>query len=95
MLRQRDIQQQATEARMLSQQTLEGLRESTAKVSLLEARLSEVGVQRGQLDDLIVSLSRSRDENIVVEIESALARGAAAKPAQRQRRAAGGDPAPV
>ncbi len=72
VLRQRDIQQQATEARMLSQQTLEGLRESVAKVSLLEARLSEVGVQRGQLDDLIVSLSRSRDENIVVEIESAL-----------------------
>ncbi len=72
VLRQRDIQQQATEARMLSQQTLEGLRESTAKVSLLEARLSEVGVQRGQLDELIVSLSRSRDENIVVEIESAL-----------------------
>ncbi|MEO8279823.1 MAG: uroporphyrinogen-III C-methyltransferase [Ideonella sp.] len=72
VLRQRDIQQQATEARMLSQQTLEGLRESTAKVSLLEARLSEVGVQRGQLDDLIASMSRSRDENIVVEIESAL-----------------------
>ncbi len=72
VLRQRDIQQQATEARMLSQQTLEGLRESVAKVSLLEARLSEVGVQRGQLDELIVSLSRSRDENIVIEIESAL-----------------------
>lgn len=72
VLRQRDIQQQATEARMLSQQTLEGLRESTAKVSLLEARLSEVGVQRGQLDELIVSLARSRDENIVIEIESAM-----------------------
>ncbi|WP_418314853.1 uroporphyrinogen-III C-methyltransferase [Piscinibacter sakaiensis] len=72
VLRQRDIQQQATEARMLSQQTLDGLRESVAKVSLLEARLAEVGVQRGQLDELIVSLSRSRDENIVVEIESAL-----------------------
>lgn len=72
VLRQRDIQQQATEARMLSQQTVDGLRESMAKVSLLEARLAEVGVQRGQLDELIVSLSRSRDENIVVEIESAL-----------------------
>ncbi len=72
VLRQRDIQQQATEARMLSQQTLEALRESVAKVALLEARLSEVGVQRSQLDDLILSLSRSRDENIVAEIESAL-----------------------
>jgi uroporphyrin-3 C-methyltransferase len=70
--RQQEVQQQSTEARLLSQQTQEGLRESSAKVSLLEARLSEVAVQRGQLEDLIQSLSRSRDENIVVDIESAL-----------------------
>jgi uroporphyrin-III C-methyltransferase len=72
VLRQQDIAQQATEARMLSQQTLESLRQSVAKVALLEARLSEVGVQRTQLDDLILSLSRSRDENVAIEIESAL-----------------------
>lgn len=70
--RQQEIQQQSAEARLLSQQTQEGLRDSAAKVSLLEARLSEVAVQRGQLEDLIQSLARSRDENIVVDIESAL-----------------------
>lgn len=70
--RQQESQQQSTEARLLSQQTQEGLRESAAKVSVLEARLSEVAVQRSQLEDLIQSLSRSRDENIVVDIESAL-----------------------
>ncbi len=70
--RQQDSQQQATEARLTSQQTQEGLREATAKVSLLEARLAEVAVQRSQLEDLIQSLSRSRDENVVVDIDSAL-----------------------
>lgn len=70
--RQQDSERQSTEARLLAQQTQDGLRESAAKVSLLEARLSEVAVQRGQLEELIQSLSRSRDENIVVDIESAL-----------------------
>jgi uroporphyrin-III C-methyltransferase len=70
--RQQEVQQQSTEARLLSKQTQEGLSESSAKISLLEARLSEVAVQRSQLEDLIQSLSRSRDENIVVDIESAL-----------------------
>ncbi|GAP37329.1 HemX homolog protein [Piscinibacter sakaiensis] len=70
--RQEDSQRQSAEARLLAQQTQDGLREAQAKVALLEARLSEVAVQRGQLEDLIQSLSRSRDENIVVDIESAL-----------------------
>ena len=70
--RQQDSQQQSTEARLLAQQTQDGVRESAAKVSLLEARLSEVAVQRSQLEVLIQSLSRARDENIVVDIESAL-----------------------
>lgn len=70
--RQQEIQQQAAEARLLSQQTLEGQRETVAKLSLLEARLSEVAVQRSQLEDLIQSLSRSRDENVVVDIDAGL-----------------------
>ncbi len=70
--RQQEIQQQAAEARLLSQQTHEGQRETVAKLSLLEARLSEVAVQRSQLEDLIQSLSRSRDENVVVDIDAGL-----------------------
>jgi uroporphyrin-3 C-methyltransferase len=34
--------------------------------------LSEVALQRSQLEELMQSLSRSRDENLVVDIESAL-----------------------
>jgi uroporphyrin-3 C-methyltransferase len=41
-------------------------------VALLEARVSEVAVQRSQLEDLIQSFSRSRDENLIVDIEASL-----------------------
>jgi uroporphyrin-3 C-methyltransferase len=39
---------------------------------LNETRLSEVALQRSQLDELMQSLSRSRDENLVVDVGSAL-----------------------
>jgi uroporphyrin-3 C-methyltransferase len=48
------------------------MRDATAKVALLEARLNEIAVQRDQLEDLIQSVARSRDENLVADIESAL-----------------------
>ena len=41
-------------------------------VALLEARVAEVALQRTQLEDLIQSLARSRDENLLVDIEAAL-----------------------
>jgi uroporphyrin-3 C-methyltransferase len=37
-----------------------------------DAKLSEVSLQRTQLEELMQSLSRSRDENLVVDIESAI-----------------------
>ena len=46
--------------------------ETAAKLAVTEARLSEVSLQRTQLEELMQSLSRSRDENLVVDIESAL-----------------------
>jgi uroporphyrin-3 C-methyltransferase len=70
--RQQDSAAQAAEARMLARRAEEGMREAAAKVALLEARLAEVALQRGQLEELIQSLSRSRDENIVVDIEAAI-----------------------
>jgi uroporphyrin-III C-methyltransferase len=70
--RQQDSANQATEARMLAKQASEGVREAGAKVALLEARLAEVAIQRTQLEDLIQSLSRSRDENLLVDIEAAI-----------------------
>jgi len=70
--RQQDSQGQAVEARMLAKQAQEGTREAAAKVALLEARVAEVAVQRGQIEDLIQSLSRSRDENVLVDIDAGI-----------------------
>lgn len=70
--RQQESQGEAAEARMLSRQAQDTARESAAKVALLEARVSEAALQRSQLEDLIQSLSRSRDENIVADVENAL-----------------------
>ncbi len=70
--RQQDSQVQATEARTLARQAQEAAREAVTKSSLLEGRVAEVALQRGQLEELIQSLSRSRDENLLVDIEAAL-----------------------
>ena len=70
--RQQDSTSQSAEARMLARQAQEGMRDLAAKQALLEARVAEVAIQRTQLEDLIQSLSRSRDENLVVDVESAI-----------------------
>ncbi|WP_138516601.1 uroporphyrinogen-III C-methyltransferase [Rhodoferax bucti] len=63
---------QAGEARATAKQAQELAIETAAKLAVLEARLSEVALQRTQLEELMQSLSRSRDENLVVDIESSL-----------------------
>ena len=70
--RQQDSAGRSTEARMLAKQAQQAAGETAAKVALLEARLAEVTVQRSQLEELIQSLSRSRDENLLVEVEAAI-----------------------
>jgi uroporphyrin-3 C-methyltransferase len=70
--RQQDLQVVAAETQALARRAEDSAREAVAKSALLEARVSEVAVQRGQLEDLIQSLSRSRDENLLVDIEAAL-----------------------
>ncbi len=67
-----DSGSQATEARSLAKQALELARETAARQALSDTRISEVALQRSQLEELMQSLSRSRDENLVVDIESAL-----------------------
>lgn len=47
--------------------------DSAAKVALFDQRLAEVALQRSQLEELMQSLSRARDENLLVDMESALA----------------------
>ncbi len=70
VLRQQESSAQAVEARLFAKQAQDGMLEAAAKVALLEARLAEVTVQRGQLEELLQSLTRSRDENLIVDIES-------------------------
>lgn len=62
----------AIEARALARQAQEIARDAAARQAVLETRLSEVALQRSQVEDLIQSLSRSRDENLLVDIDSAL-----------------------
>jgi len=63
---------QATEARSAARQAQELSRDLAARLAVSEVKLGEVALQRNQVEDLIQSLSRSRDENLVVDIESAL-----------------------
>ena len=70
--RQMDSAGQATEARVLAKAAEAGMRDMAAKLSVLEGRVAEVAIQRSQLEDLLQSLSRSRDENVVVDIEAAI-----------------------
>lgn len=63
---------QALEAKTWAKQALETVQDTSARVALMEARVSEVALQRSQLEDLMQSLSRSRDENLLGDIESTL-----------------------
>ena len=67
-----DSGSQAIEARALAKSAQDSTRELAARLALQENRISEVSLQRSQLEELMQSLSRSRDENLVVDIESAL-----------------------
>ena len=63
---------QAIEARTLARAAQASVSDISARLSLQESRITEVSLQRAQLEQLMQSLSRSRDENLVVDIESDL-----------------------
>lgn len=70
--RQQQSQSESGEALVLARQSQDTARDSAARMALLEARVAEAAVQRNQLDELIQSLTRSRDENLLADIEAAL-----------------------
>ena len=70
--RQEDSSVQAAEAQMLARQAQDSSRDAAAKLALLEARVAEVALQRTQLEELIQSMSRSRDENMLADVESSI-----------------------
>jgi uroporphyrin-III C-methyltransferase len=70
--RQQDTDSQATEARTLARAAEGSTRDVAAKMALLEARLAETVMQRTQLEELIQSLARSRDENVLADLDAAV-----------------------
>ena len=70
--RQQDSANQATAAQAVAKQAQDSTRDAAAKLALLEARVSESTLQRSQLEELIQALSRSRDENVVADVEAAV-----------------------
>jgi uroporphyrin-3 C-methyltransferase len=62
----------AKDARDTATQTESMLQELQARLSVAEVRLSEVSLQRSQLEELMISVSRSRDDHLVQELESTL-----------------------
>jgi len=70
--RQQASADQSAEARVLASEARDVSRDTAAKTALLDAKLAEVALQRGQLDDLLQSLSRSRDENAIADIDAAI-----------------------
>ena len=70
--RQQGSDTQATEARTLARQAEQGAREAAAKMALLEARVAETALQRTQIEELIQSLARSRDENVLADVDAAI-----------------------
>ena len=70
--RQADSQAQAAEARVLARAAQEVAREAAAQAALLDARVTENAMQRSQIEELLQSLSRSRDETVVADIEAAV-----------------------
>jgi uroporphyrin-III C-methyltransferase len=67
-----DASNAAIEARTLAKAAQDAVRESTTRQTMLDTRISEIALQRSQLEELMQNLSRSRDENLVVDIESSL-----------------------
>lgn len=63
---------QAVEARTLAAQAEALAQELQARLAVAEVKLSEVTLQRSQLEELMLTLSRSRDDTLVQDIESAL-----------------------
>lgn len=63
---------QATEAHLIAKQAREAAQDAAAKVALLEARVAESTLQRDQLEGMIQSLARTREESLVNDIEVGL-----------------------
>lgn len=67
-----DAASEARDARLISQDTKEALREMQAKVGALDAKQAEAQSQQVALETLYQELSRNRDDWVLAEIEQTL-----------------------
>lgn len=70
--RSQDSATQVVEARTLANQAEAQTKELQARLAVAEVKLSEVTLQRSQLEELMLALSRSRDDTLVQDLDSAL-----------------------
>ena len=70
--RSQDVSLEVAQARTKVAEAESLVNELQARLSVAELRLSEVSLQRSQLEELMLSLSRSRDDHLVQDLESAL-----------------------
>lgn len=68
--RSADVAEETEKSRDSADQALELVQELQARVIVAEVKLSEVSLQRTQLEELMLSVSRSRDDTLVLDIES-------------------------
>ena len=64
----------AADARAAARTAQELAQDASAKSVLLDARVSEAAMQRSQVEELLQSVARSRDENVVADVEAACRR---------------------
>ncbi len=72
VLRQESSQRDAADARAAARTAQEMAQDASAKSTLLDARVSEAAMQRSQVEELLQSVARSRDENVVADVEAAI-----------------------
>ena len=72
MRRQQALETESAQSQVLAEKAEAAARDAVARAALLEARVGEVALQRGQLDELVRTLSRTRDENVVGDVEAAV-----------------------
>ena len=70
--RQSQSQGEAAEARVAARAAQDLAREAAAKTALLEARVAEAAMQRSQIEELLQSVARSRDENVLADLDAAV-----------------------
>ena len=62
----------SVEARTLARQADTDVRDAIGKLAALDGRLSDLAAYRAQMEELVQSVARTRDENLAVDLESAV-----------------------